>query len=147
MTATTTARLYVLEPPRDPVPEGLKVPKTLAECADLLYKTRASRLAKDKEAEKLKNQETFLTNFIIDNLPKSNAEGVTGKVCRVELTRKEKPTVTDWDALYKYIKRTGAFELLQRRLTEAAIKERWEARKEVPGVGRWTDIGLSITKR
>lgn len=145
--ATRTASAPTLEAPQDPTPPGLKIPKTLAACADLLFTKRAERLAADKAAEALKAHETFLTNYIIDNLPKSQAEGIVGKLCSVTITRKIKPTVEDWDIFYKYVKRTGAFELLQRRLGEKAVQERWDAGKVIPGVGSFPHLGLSITKR
>jgi len=46
--------------------------------------------------------------------------------------------VTNWDEVYGYIvknfkKNPGVFALLQKRVGEVAVKEIWEAGKEVPG--------------
>lgn len=111
-----------------------KIPKTLGECADLLYQTKADRLAKEHEAEALKAQETALKEHIIKTLPKSKASGVAGKKARIAVANKEVPQVEDWDALYTYVKKNNAFELLQRRLADGAVKERLEANEKVPGV-------------
>jgi hypothetical protein len=54
--------------------------------------------------------------------------------------------VEDWPKLYAHIKKTGEFELMQRRLGETAVKERWDADKQVPGVGRFTAKKVSCTR-
>lgn len=128
------------------VPEGFTLPKTLAGCADELYERKTARLALDKQAEAAKKIETFLTEYIIDNLPRQEAEGVAGKKARVQRQPKEIPQVENWDQFYAHVKKTGSFELLQKRLGEGAVKERWANGKNVPGVGKHTTITLSVTK-
>jgi hypothetical protein len=126
--------------------DEFKLPKTLAACADLFYQTKQARLAQQKIVDELKARESLLENHLIDNLPKSEATGVAGKVARASVITKIIPTVNDWDELYKHIKKTGNFELLQRRLSETAVKERWEEKKVVPGVGTFNKITISVTK-
>lgn len=112
----------------------MKIPKTLGAVADLLYKTRQARLAKQKEVEALEAEESALKEHIIANLPKSNASGIAGKVARVSVANKSDYRVTDWSALYKYIKKHDAFALLQRRLSTESVTEVLEDSKELPGV-------------
>lgn len=123
-----------------------KTPKTDAGKADLRYAVEDWRLAVQKCVEALKEVETGLNEHFIAHLPKSQASGVAGQTARVQLRTKIIPQVQDWNALYKHIKKSGEFELLQRRLTDSAIKERWEARQDVPGVGHFTAIVVSCTK-
>lgn len=127
-------------------PSKFKIPKRIGDVADLLYRTRAARLAKKKEMEDLQAQETALKNHLIDTLPKSEASGVAGKAARVQILMKQRVGVEDWDKFYAYIKKTGSFELLQRRPSEAAIKERWEGKKTVPGVAAEAYVDVSVTK-
>ena len=124
----------------------IKIPKKPAECADLLYETREARYKLQAEVEKYKVLEQALTDYFINTLPKSNSTGIAGKVARVQTGTKPIPQVNDWALLYKYIKRTGAFELLQRRLGEGAVKDRWSAKKTVPGVGVFNAVVVSVTK-
>lgn len=124
----------------------IKLPKTLAACADLMQKVRQERLAAQKVVEALQKQESFIEEHLINSLPKSEATGVAGKTARATVVVKDYPTVTDWDSFYKYIKKTGSFELLQRRLSEGAIKERWEGKKTIPGVGVFKRSKISLTK-
>lgn len=123
-----------------------KFPKAMGACADRLYQLRQKRLEMQKEVGKVAAEESALKEHIINTLPKSEASGVAGKLARVTVVTKEIPKVEDWDAFYKYVKKTGNFDLMQRRLTDAAVKERWEAGKEVPGVGHFNAVSISINK-
>lgn len=123
-----------------------KPPKSLAKCADMLYETRQARLALGKQVEELQKKETLLKDHLIEHLPKGDASGISGKVARVSILLKAKPTVEDWDSFYAYVKKTGAFELLQRRLSETAVKERWDDDKVVPGVGKFNYVDVSLGK-
>ena len=130
------------------MPKGneFKLPKSLAQCADLLFTTRESRLSLAKQVEALAAQETVIKNHLIDNLPKSEATGVAGKLCRVTIVTKPRPQVEDWDALRAFVKKTGNWQLIQKRLSDVAVKEFWEAGKAVPGVDSYVDTTVSINK-
>lgn len=123
-----------------------KFPKSLGGCADRLYSIRQLRLGKQKEVEALEEEERALREHIINTLPKSEASGVAGKVARVSVVTKKVPQVQDWDKLYAHVKKTGAFELLQRRVADGAVKERWDQGKEVPGVITFNATTVSINK-
>lgn len=121
-------------------------PKTLAAAADMLYTIRTKRLLLQKEVEAYQKQETELRERLIAELPKGDATGVQGKLCRVSVITKARPNVENWDKFYAYVKKTGNFDLMQRRLSDAAVKERWENNKEIPGVGRFNIVDLSVNK-
>jgi len=123
-----------------------KFPKSLAVCADRYYELRNKRLEAEKIAAGIEEEEKALKEHLIAQLPKSEASGIAGKLCRVTVTSKQVPQVEDWDAFYKHVAKTKSFELLQRRLGDAAIKERWDNGKEVPGVGHFTVTTLSVNK-
>jgi hypothetical protein len=125
---------------------AFKIPKQLAVAGDLLYETRQKRLALQKEVDELQSQETQLKDYLIANLPKSQASGIAGKVARIKIETKDIPQVKDWDVFYKYVKRTGDFDLMQRRLSDTAVKARWENGKQVPGVEVFTSTVVSCTK-
>lgn len=124
----------------------LKLPKALAACADLYNDLRTKRLAKEKEAAALKEQEDFVKNHLIDTIPKSEATGIAGKTCRVAVVKKKVPKVNDWDAFYKHILKTKDFSLLNRAVNKTAVEERWEAKKVVPGVESFDTLTLSLNQ-
>ena len=57
------------------------------------------------------------------------------------------PAIEDWDAFYKHVAATGQFELLHKRLSSTAFKERWEAGEVVPGTSSSSVWELSVVRR
>lgn len=125
--------------------DEFQIPETMGACADLLFTTRQRRLLLQKKVEKLEGQETKLKNHIINNLSVTDT-GAQGRIARVSVVKKEVPQVEDWEAFYKYVSRTKQFDLLQKRTADGAIKERWEAKKQIPGVVKFTTKTVSLNK-
>ncbi|CAB4142722.1 hypothetical protein UFOVP1414_33 [uncultured Caudovirales phage] len=122
-----------------------KFPKSMGACADMLFVLREERLAAEKAAAVIAAKETALKEYIINNLPKSDT-GSQGKTHRVSVVTKIVPQVEDWEKVYTYITKTKNFQLLQRRLSDAAVEEIWESGKKVPGVGTFNVVKISLTK-
>lgn len=120
-------------------------PKSMGACADKLYDLREQRLAAKRVMEALEEKEKALKEHIINNLPKSDT-GAAGKHHRVQVITKEVPRVEDWEKFYGYVKRFGAFDLLQRRLNETAYADRVADKKKVPGIGAFKAVSVSLTK-
>ena len=123
-----------------------KFPKKLGTCADKFYALRKARQAAQKKVDEMHTEEKALKEHIINTLPKSASTGVAGKVARVTVVRKVIPQAKDWSKIQKYIKRTGAFDLLQRRINTKAVQERWADGKKVAGVEPFTLIDVSLNK-
>jgi hypothetical protein len=143
----------------DPEAPKFKAPKSLALAADKLYQVREARLKMQKDVDLLQAEETFLKEHLINTLPKSDAGGVQGKICRVSISMKEGKRVTDWHAYYanlvamynKSVKKKdgqedGAFAFLQKRVGEKIIGEMWDAGQTVPGVEKYRYPDVSINK-
>ena len=113
---------------------------------DKYQEVRASRLAKEKEAEAIKTKETEILEGILGALRESNTEAIGGSTHLAKRVVKDEPMVEDWEILHLHIQTTGEFELLHRRLTATAVKERWDMDVEVPGVGAFPVEKLSLTK-
>lgn len=126
--------------------DAFKVPKTVGACADLLFELRAKKSEAKKKVDEIEAQEKAVKDFLIENLPKSSQTGAVGKLAKAQVVTKQEPQVEDWDALYAHISKTKSWDLLQRRLSTGAIKERWENKKQVPGVGVFPVVSVSVTK-
>lgn len=85
-------------------------------------------------------------DFIINNLAVGEASGTQGMKSRVQVTESVIPVPKDWMKIYAHIKRTGSFELLNKQLNRAAVQERWDNKKEVPGVDKFHAKRVSVTK-
>lgn len=118
----------------------------LAQAVDEYFQTREQRLQMQKEVDAIAKKESELKKFLIDNISKSDATGVCGKLMRATIKTAEEATVTDWPAFYAFVHKKKAYELLQRRVLGSAIKERWEDGQAVPGVDKVLVPSISLTK-
>lgn len=112
---------------KDPKPE-IKLPKTPAAVTDLFYRTQQARYALQRQAAALEAVEKACREFLIDNLPKSEASGISGKMARSWVENKDVMQVQDWPALYGYIaaaakRNPGVWGLLQKRISSEMAAE------------------------
>jgi hypothetical protein len=131
------------------LPPKFKPPKTLAAAADRLWTVREQRYKADKEAAALKTEESFLKDFLINSLPKSNALGISGKLCRVTVKPKTTYQAKDWDKVWAYCvknARKGGFAILQKRLSTDAVGEIFEKGGKIDGIEPFKYVDLSINK-
>ena len=117
----------------------------LALLVDQFDQVRSDRLDADKLSSTLKKQETQLKTQIIDHLQAEGVDVIGGTTLTVTLTRKSKPNAQDWGEIYGYILETREFDILHRRLTETAIKARWEDGLNIPGVTEIEVLDLSLS--
>lgn len=101
----------------------------------------------DVKLKKAKEKRTECADFILSRYVKEDIRSARGKLGQISRTERNVPSVFDWDKLCAYVKRHNAFELLQKRVTQEAYKERVDAGKKVPGVEIFTKIGLSISRK
>ena len=113
---------------------------------DSLYALRAKRLELEKVVEGHKQEEQRMRDEIIAILNTTGLRGAKGMAATAALVHKTKPQVTDWDQVYNYIRSTGEFGLLHKRITEGL----WGALREdgftVPGTEPIVLTDLSLTK-
>lgn len=128
------------------VSKAFKLPKTLAQCADLAYNLREERLGVQRDATEIGKRETMVKEHLIQNLPKSQASGVSGSTANAKIDKKEIPTIEDKKKLIAHVKKSGDWDLLTIGLNTAAVEARWDQKKKVPGVGKFEVIKVSLTK-
>jgi len=118
----------------------------LPDLVDSYIATRAQRLVKDKEAAQIKQAEDDLWQIIVSKMRTEGMSACGGTNGLVKMTKNVEPVALDWPATWKFIKENDAWELMHKRLTSTAVKERWEAGEEIPGVGRTDVYKLSVSK-
>lgn len=98
------------------------------------------RLIKDKRKEiestlaELKRVEAELAKAVQAGLESLGLDTATADGFPVKLQKITQPKADDWPAFYGYVKANDAFELLHKRLSVTAIKERWDAGETIHGV-------------
>lgn len=126
---------------------GGPMPQSIGRCADLYHDVRDLRLAMEKEVEEVRKRESEVREYIIENLSKSADTGAAGLHYRAQIVVKEKRNIADWGVLTSWIRKHDAFGLLQKRLSDTAVKELVEAEgREIPGTEKILVPEVSITK-
>jgi len=126
--------------------KGSPIPDSIGQSADLFKEVETLRKAMQKEVDAVKERERELRESIIDRLSNSEDTGAAGKKYRVQTKVTTHPQMKDWDAFYEFVREHERFDLMQKRPSERAIADMWEAGEEVPGVGKFNKVGLSINK-
>lgn len=128
----------------------MKMPKTLGACVDLAFSLRNARIEKqreyDAEIAEMKRQEEEIKEHIINSFKKSDINGAKGKTATISIVPVIIPQPKDWPAIYAYIKKNDAFDLMERRLHKGAFKDRLENGEKVPGVEVFEKLDISINK-
>lgn len=124
----------------------LKLPKSIGDTIDLLFNLGEARRALEAQAKTISEQETAVRDHLMRNFKSADLEGAKGKSATCVIKRSIVAEVEDWDKYYAYIGRTKAWDLLQRRPSITALRERWDAGKVVPGVSSKEIETLSLTK-
>lgn len=106
----------------------------LKETAVQYDQAKAERLAADRAARVLKTKEDELQLLLVAYCREHGA-GVDMADVLVEYDTKLAPVANDWVAIHEYIKENDAIDLVQKRLTESAVKLRWDDNIVIPGVG------------
>ncbi len=122
------------------------MPETLGACADQLYELRELRLELQRQVDELSATEARLRDHVIRQLGEQGATAVAGHAARAGITTQQVGAIKDWSLLAAHLQATGDFGLLQRRLNDGALRERWEAQETVPGVEPFVVVKLSLTK-
>jgi hypothetical protein len=111
-----------------------------------IYELREKRLALQRQVDKMEQEEKDLTYTLTNRMVSDNALTSTedGFVAKRKTT--QSPMVQDWVQTLNYIKATGSVDLLQKRLTESAVKARWDVGVDIPGVDKLVKHSVTITK-
>ena len=128
-------------------PPEVAISSHLPDLINSYISVRAQRLLLDKEAAKIKELEDELHKAIVIKFREGDitAQGATNGL--VKMSEIIEPVVQgeDWPVVWEYIRETGDFSLLHKRITATAVKEHWDAGEEIPGVGRMTKYKLSVS--
>ncbi len=123
-----------------------KWPKTIGACVDLAYELKLKAAAIADTIKPISQMERDLEEHMKKTFKNAEINGAQGKLARAEFNEVTVPNVEDWDKLYAYVEKTKSYDLLHRRLSTTAIRERWDAKKKVPGVVQVKLNQMSILK-
>lgn len=118
----------------------------MRDLVDAYKETRDRRLAEQKLVDKIKESEDSLKVKILELLREQEAPVIGGTTHQCTRKVSNEPFAEDWELIHAHIIDTGDWDLMQKRLGEAAVKLRWDEGEEVPGVGSFPVEKLGLTK-
>jgi hypothetical protein len=108
----------------------------MANIKDLIDDFVATKNEREELSAKIKDMTTKLGRLEGDIMKLMSEAGLSQAAsdkasCTMKLSKH--PAIKDWKAFYDYVADTGQFELLHKRLSSTAFRERWEAGEVIPG--------------
>lgn len=76
-------------------------------------------------------------------------EGARGRLAQMSISRRLVPTGEDWQKTFEWIRAgrgNDRFAILHKRLAAQTVKEYWDDGRDVPGVGSFEKVSLSLSK-
>lgn len=101
---------------------------------------RALQAQEKAVEERIKDAEATL----MEVMQKEGIDKSTGKKATVSISESVVGNVTDWDLFWQFVFKTKQSHLLQRRVSDPAIRELFETKGKVPGVEPFTRRKLNL---
>lgn len=123
-----------------------KKPPSLGAQIDALFnlreKLRAIQAQEKEQMELIGAAEIVL----METLNRDGVDKATGKLASVSITETVTGNVVDWDAFGAFVIKNKYLHLLQRRVSDPAIRELFETKGKVPGVEPFTKKRINMRK-
>lgn len=129
--------------------ESLSITDQIVALIDQWYLLNQERLELQRQADALEEKEKKLKAEASTLMKQHSVLKIKGSLCDVEIEEGATvPTPRNWELIYKYIQENGAFDLLQRRLSETAVRARWdEGEDHLPGIDKYPVTKFKVTNK
>ena len=121
------------------------MPKTLGATIDLIWTLEQEIKEAEAAIKPLKEKQKALEEYLMSNFERQGIDGSKGKLGAASIRRSTVAEVVDWIPFYEYMRKNKAYDLMQKRISVTACRERWDSGKEIPGVAQKQIETLSIT--
>jgi hypothetical protein len=117
---------------------------------DLINEFVETKALKESLNEQIKELNEKLANVeaqIMEQMANVGISQAATEKASCTMRQVQHPAITDWPAFYEYVQKTGEFELLHKRLSSPAFRERWEAGEVIPGTTTSSVWELSVRRK
>lgn len=114
---------------------------------DKIYELKQVIKAKEEEVSEVRSQVTSLESEVIAYLQEQGLKGSRSDSVTVSISTTRRASIADYDKALQWIKRHGAWQLFERRISAKAYEEiREELGKPVPGLQEYEQVRLNVRK-
>jgi len=117
---------------------------TIKELIDVYVAAKGEREDLNAKAKALTVKLTKLEADIMEQMSQNGLHKAASDKASVTMRLATHPAITDWNAFYAYVAETKQFELLHKRLSSTAFKERFAAGETIPGTTITESYELSV---
>jgi hypothetical protein len=117
---------------------------TIGSRIDSLNELREQKRQLEEQIKVIEGSYHELEEALMEDLKTQGMDKATGKKATVSISSITVGNLVDDKAFFAYVKKTGYFHLMQRRLSDPAIRELLESKGSIPGVEPFVKKRLNL---
>jgi len=121
--------------------------RNIGECIAYLYYIKQKKARINKITKKLNEMAEATELLLIKKIKEQGVEGLHSGNISASISEETFGNIKDFEAFETYMKDSDSLFLLQRRLSQVAIRDLWASGETIPGVEAFTKTTLSLCKR
>ena len=112
---------------------------------DRMHELREKKRALEAQVAEVEGEFKGIEEELLLELESQGIDASRGTKASASITKNVAANITDFDAVCKYVKKTGYFHLFQRRISDTAYRELLEkGTKQVPGLEPFVKKRLNL---
>lgn len=123
------------------------MPMTIKDLIDQYVETKAHKEQLTADIRTANEKLATLEKDLMEMMSQAGITQAASDKASLSMKQARHPAIDDWQAFYEYVARTGQFELLHKRLSSTAFRERWEAGEVIPGTSVSEVWELSVRRK
>lgn len=120
---------------------------TIAELIDEFVATKNKREELQNEVKGCTEKMGRIEADIMELMSQAGISQAASDKASCTMRQAQHPVIEDWQIFYDYVAKTKQFELLHKRLSSQAFRERWEAGEPIPGSSMSKVWELSVRRK
>lgn len=117
---------------------------TMGSTIDSLWAKREEKRKTEAKVKVIEAEIAAIEEVLMDRMDKEETSKSQGTKASVSITSAVVANVEDWEAFWPYVAKNKFFHLVQKRVSDPAVRELWDSGKKVPGVQPFTKRKLNI---
>ena len=117
---------------------------TMGSTIDSLWSKREEKREAEAKIKAIEAEIASIEESLMERMDKEETSKSQGTKASVSITQAVVANVEDWASFHAYVAKNKYFHLLQKRVSDPAVRELWDAGKKVPGVQPFTKRKLNI---
>lgn len=118
--------------------------KGIGPAIDELFELRSRKQELESQIKAIEAEYAEIEESLLAKLKAEGTDKGAGKRASVSVSTTTVGNLEDADKFFAYVKKTGYFHLLQRRLSDPAIRELMASKGSIPGVTTFDKVRLNL---